>query len=139
MNIVMRIAYATFDFVVINTLMTPILTDPMSLAWYSLCIALAYALRLGMENKRKALTKQVLLYQSVCTVTWCFFSILVWTTFLNYTRGFEIYLFLNSLFAVFLVGQLDDVFQMGVKAWLRIKLKEFLTERPAENKKEVEP
>lgn len=136
MNIVMRILYATSDFVIINILAYPMVADPLALIWYALCVALAFALRLGMEHKKKMLTKQTLLYQSICTISWCFFAVLIWNDFLVYERGFEIYLFLNSLFAVFLIGQLENVFEMGVKEWLKIKLRKFLA---VEEKEEAKP
>lgn len=126
----MRIGYATFDFILINIAAVSIqsMPEPLTLAWYSLCVLLAYALRLGMEHKRNNLTGKVLLYQSICTVSWCFLMVLVWNAFLNYEKGFEIYLFINSLFSVFMVSQFEDVFQMGVKSWLRTKLNKFLAE-----------
>lgn len=126
----MRIGYATFDFILINIAAVSIqsMPEPLTLAWYSLCVLLAYALRLGMEHKRNNLTGKVLLYQSICTVSWCFLMVLVWNAFLNYEKGFEIYLFINSLFSAFMVSQFEDVFQMGVKSWLRTKLNKFLAE-----------
>lgn len=126
MNIIMRILYASFDFVIINVIVLPLVIDPIAWAWYSLCIALAFVLRLGMEHKRHRLTWSALLYQSICTISWSFFSILVWSTFLKYDRGLEIYLFMNSLFATFMVSQFEQVFEVGFKAWLKIKLGKFL-------------
>lgn len=120
----MKIVTATGEFVILNVIALPLAAhvDPMVWAWYSLCIALAFVLRLGMEHKKHKLTWSALLYQSIYTISWSFFMILVWNTFLNYTRGFEIYLFINSLFAVFMVSQFEEVFQVGFKSWLRIKL-----------------
>ena len=128
MNIVMKILYATLDFMIINVVAIPFLTnDPLIWAWYSLCIALAFVLRVGMEHKKHRLTWNSLLYQSICTVTWCFFMVLVWDyVFLKQTKGFEIYLFINSLFAVFMVSQFEQVFEIGFKEWIRIKLGKFL-------------
>lgn len=101
--------------------------------WYALCIALAFMLRIGMEHKKHRLTWQSLLYQAICTISWCFFMILVWYTFLNYT-WFEIYLFINSLFASFMVTQFEEAFELGLKEWLKIKLGKFLAvEKREEN------
>lgn len=126
----MRIAYATYDFILINTVAVSInnTNEPLTLAWYSLCVLLAYALRLGMEHKKNNLTGKVLLWQSICTISWCFLMVLVWNAFLNYKKGFEIYLFINSLFSAFMVGQLEEVFEMGMKKWIRVKLNKFLAE-----------
>lgn len=126
----MRISYATYDFILINTVAVSInnTNEPLTLAWYSLCVLLAYALRLGMEHKKNNLTGKVLLWQSICTISWCFLMVLVWNAFLNYKKGFEIYLFINSLFSAFMVGQLEEVFEMGMKKWIRVKLNKFLAE-----------
>lgn len=129
----MKLAYASFDFVVINIIAIPFaMVDPMLWTWYSLCIALAFVLRLGMEHKRHKLTKASLLYQSICTVTWSFFMILVWNyTFPKGRPGFEIYLFINSLFAVFMVSQFEEIFESGFKSWARTKLSTFLATEKA--------
>jgi hypothetical protein len=128
MNPVMRIVYASWDFVVINAIILPLSPDPIVWGWYSICILLAFALRLGMEHKRHKLTWISLLYECIYTVSWCFFTVLIWATFLNYTRGFEIYLFINSLFASFMVSQFEQVFQNGFKTWLRLKVGKFLAQ-----------
>lgn len=132
----MRNVYATTDFIIINIAAVSVHTvpDPLTLAWYSLCVLLAYALRLGMEYKKNNLTGKVLLYQSICTVGWCFFMMLVWNAFLNYQRGFEIYLFINSLFATFMVSQFEVAFEIGFKKWLRTKINWIIAED-----KEVKP
>lgn len=135
MNIVMKILYASFDFIVINAIVLPLVADPLTIAWYSLCIALAFVLRLGMEHRRRRLTWGALLYQSICTISWSFFMVLIWNTFLNYDRGLEIYLFMNSLFAVFMVSQFEEVFEVGFKAWLKIKLGKFLAVESKEETK----
>lgn len=131
----MRILYATVDAVtMMSVIVLPIApVDPIVWLWYVLCIALAFVLRIGMEHKKHRLTWASLLYQSICTVSWCFFMILVWNTFLNYKRGFEIYLFINSLFAAFMVGQFEEVFEVGFKEWIRIKLGKFLAVERKEN------
>ena len=128
MNITMKIVYASLDFVILNVIALPFATiDPMLWAWYSLCIALAFVLRLGMEHKKHRLTWASLMYQSICTISWSFFTILIWNYMFPKGRdGFEIYLFLNSLFATFLVGQFEVIGKDGIKQWLRIKLSTFL-------------
>ena len=135
MNPVMKIVYASWDFVVINAILLPFAPDPIVWGWYSLCIFLAFALRLGMEHRKHRLTWLSLLYECIYTVSWCFFTVLIWTTFLNYDKGFEIYLFCNSLFASFMVGQFEQVFQMGFKSWLRIKVGKFLAVEEREETK----
>lgn len=129
MNIVMKIVGSSTEFLFISSVaISPLAAyDPVTWAWYSLCILLAFVLRLGMERKKRRLTKEALLYQSICTVSWCFFTVLVWNyLFVKQTRGFEIYLFVNSLFATFMVSQFEEVFEIGFKEWLRIKLGKFL-------------
>lgn len=140
MNIVMKIYTASFEFVLMLTLISnPITTiDPIVWLWYFLCIALGFLLRIGMEHKEHRLTKASLLYQSICTVSWCFFMSLVWNYFFDQNKkGFEMFLFVNSLFAAFMVGQFEEVFKVGLKETLRIKLNRFLAvER---SKEEIKP
>ncbi len=133
MNVVTKTVVALLDFVVINVIALPFAAlDPMLYAWYSLCILLAFVLRLGMEARKNKLTWKSLMYQSIYTVSWSFFMILVWTAWLRYKSGFEIYLFVNSLFAVFMVSQFEVIFEIGFKEWLRVKLGKFLaTDRNA--------
>lgn len=135
MNIVMKVVYASLDFVILNVVALPFAAiDPMLWAWYSLCIALAFVLRLGMEHKKHKLTGPALLYQSICTVSWSFFMILVWNYMFPKGRdGFEIYLFINSLFATFLVSQFEEIGKEGIRSWLRIKLGKFLAVEKGDN------
>ena len=140
MNIVMKILYASVEAVTITIVATlPLqLTTPNLIlwAWYGLCILLGFVLRLGVERNEKRLTKETLLFHSIATVTWCFFASLVWNYFfLPEKKGFEIFIFLNSLFAAFMVGQFKVIFEIGVKKWLQIKLGKFL----AVEEKEVKP
>jgi len=124
MSIVNTIARAGYEFLIINIGAAVFITgSPIVWAWYCLCIALAFLLRLGMEHRKHKLTSDVLLWQSIATITWCFFSILVWNYFYtSTTKGFEIYLFVNSLFASFMIGQFEEVFQVGFKKWLASKV-----------------
>lgn len=127
MNVVTKSVLGFADFLVLNAVLIPFsVLDPVVLAWYSLCIILAFVLRLGMEHKKNRLTRSALLIQSIYTISWSFFMVLVWNTFLNYSKGFEVYLFINSLFAVFMVGQFEVIFEIGGKEWLRIKFGKFL-------------
>lgn len=134
MNIVNTLGRAGYEFLVINVIALPFaMGNPITIAWYALCVLLAFVLRVGMEHKSHRLTKASLLYQSICTIAWSFFSILVWNTFLNYIKGFEIYLFINSLFASFMVSQFEEVFELGFKRWLKMKLSTFLATQREED------
>lgn len=131
----MKTVLAFADFMLINAVLIPfVASDIVTWAWYALCIALAFVLRLGMEHNKKRLTRSSLLIQSVYTITWSFFMVLIWNTFLNWTKGFEVYLFVNSLFAVFMVGQFEIIFEMGFKEWVRVKLGKFLATEKVEDK-----
>lgn len=135
MNIVNTVARAGYEFLVINIVAAPfVMGNPVVWAWYCLCIALAFLLRVGMEHNKHKLTPRSLLYQSICTISWCFFMILVWDAFLNYTKGFEIYLFINSLFSSFMVSQFEEVFQLGFKKWLASKVGTVLAVQKEEEK-----
>ena len=128
MNIVNTLAKAGLDFVVINVVALPfVIVNAWTVVWYALCIGLAFALRIAMEHKQHRLTWSSLLYQAVCTVSYCFAMVLVWNyLYEDKTKGFEIYLFVNSFFASFMVGQLESVGKVTIKEWLRSKLSTFL-------------
>jgi len=128
MSIVNTIARAGYEFLIINVVALPfVIGNPWTILWYTLCIGLAFVLRVGMEHNKHRLTGASLLYQSICTVSWCFFSVLIWNYFfIDVKKGFEIYLFVNSLFATFLVSQFEEVGKSGIKQWLRAKLSTFL-------------
>jgi len=129
----MKTVLALGDFLVLNAVAMPfVIADPALLLWYLLCIVLGFVLRLGMENKRHKLTWPVTMWHSICTITWCFVAILFWREF-NYKRGFEIYLFLNSLFAAFMVAQLENIGKQTIKDWLRAKLGKFLASETVVN------
>lgn len=132
----MRIAYATFDFILINIAAASIhpMPDLLTWSWYALSVILAFSLRLGIEYDNNNLTKRILLKQTIFTVSWVFLSVLFYKE-MSWSGWFEIYLFLNSLFGVFFVSQLEDTFKIGVKSWIRIKLSKFL----AEEKGDVKP
>lgn len=135
----MRIAYATFDFILINIAATSINTVPdmLTWTWYALSVILAFSLRLGIEYDNNNLTKKTLLKQTVFTVSWVFLSVLFYKE-MGWQGWFEIYLFLNSLFGVFFVSKFEEVFKeffsMTFKKWLRIKLNWLIAED-----KEVKP
>lgn len=138
MNVITKITYATVEAIAMVTAVTLPFTgfNIWVWSWYFLCVALGFLLRVGMEHNKNRLTAKSLLYQSICSVTFCFFAYLVWSyLFPPDKAGFEIYIFLCSLFATFLVSQLDQIFESGVKSWLRIKLGKFLAvESKEENK-----
>jgi hypothetical protein len=137
MTIVDKLVCVYFDYLILNTIAIPFAVyDPVVWAWYSLCIALAFVLRIGMEHKKHRLTWNSLLYQSICTISWCFFMILVWNyLFTKEKKGFEIYLFINSLFAVFMVSQFEEIFEIGFKKWIKIKLGKFLAVESTEEER----
>lgn len=123
----MRVTNAVLDFIVINVIALPLVDSPATLAWYGLCVALAFILRLGMESKERNLTFKFLLQQSIFTIGWCFFVVLIWNYFFTKDKkGFEIYLFVNSLFASYMVTQFESAFKMSFKEYLRLKLGKFL-------------
>ncbi len=126
MNILTAMVRGTIEFVILNIVIVPFVSDPLLIAWYSLSVFLAFVLRLALEYDENKLSWKTGIRQAIYTITYCYFAIIFWFSYLNYKSGFEIYLFLNSLFAVFLVGQLKSFFQMGVKATLRKWAKNFL-------------
>lgn len=121
---------AALEFVVLNVVAVPLIQDPALFLWYSLAVLLAFILRLGIEYNKNTLTWRNAFIQTIYTISYCYFAILVWNSYLNYGKGFEVYLFLNSLFAVFIVGQLEVMFQMGFKAWAKKWIKSVIASEP---------
>lgn len=136
MTTVMRITYATIDFILVNIAASSIHPSPdlITWTWYCLSVILAFSLRLGIEYDNNKLTKRNLLKQTIFTVSWVFLSVLVYKE-MHWGGWFEVYLFLNSLFGVFFVSQLEESLKIGVKGWLRLKLSKFI----AEEKGDVNP
>lgn len=123
----MRIAYATFDFVIVNiaaSFVTP-KPDVLTWLWYALSVLLAFSLRLGIEYDNNKLTRKNLVRQTIYTISWVFLSVLFYKE-MKWQGWFEIYLFLNSLFGVFFVSHFEVTFKQvvrkGFKTWLRGKL-----------------
>lgn len=132
MNILSIMVRGTLEFVILNVIAVPFISDPLLLVWYSLSVFLAFVLRLALEYDDKGLTWKGGIRQAIYTISYCYFAIIFWFSYLNYKNGFEIYLFLNSLFAVFMVGQLKHFFQLGVTATLKKWLKGVLASEDKE-------
>lgn len=126
MNIITLMLKALSEVVILMVLAVPVVYDPSLYFWYSLSILLAFVLRLGIEFKNNNLTWRNALIQTIYTISYCYFAIIVWTTLSINGKWFAVYLFINSLFAVLIVSQLEIIFEMGLKKWLRLKLKNFL-------------
>lgn len=134
MSLTMKILLAYRDFFLVYILAAPLSMDWTAWLWYSLCIILAFSLRLGIEFNKNRLTWRNTLIQSIYTISWCFFSILVWNWKLKEQTWFEIYLFVNSLFAVFIVGESERVFEKGFRKWLGEKVGTVLATHKEEEK-----
>jgi len=80
-------------------------------------VILAFMLRVAMDSKKHKPTFWGIISQIVITGSLCFISVYIWRDYLNYKKGFEIYLFVVSLFAVFIAGQLDGLFEYGFRKW----------------------
>lgn len=93
--------------------------DFMHHAGAACAIILAFLLRIAMEWGKDTLTAKSAVIQAVSTMALCFVSIYVWHDFLKYSKGFEIYVFFSSLFSVFIVAEIEAVFKIGFRKWLR--------------------
>lgn len=132
MNIVSMMVKGGIDFVVLNVVAVPFINDPALMLWYSLSVLLAFILRLGIEYNENNLTWRSAFIQTVYTISYCYLAIIVWFTYLNYGKGFEVYLFFNSLFAFFMVKQVQVMFKFGIKAWGRKWLRSLVAAEPTE-------
>jgi len=129
MSILNVIVRSAAEFVAVKAVASSpfIIGNPVMFVWYCLCVVLAFVLRLGMEYNNDRLTRKALLYQSICTIAWTFFSVICWDAVKkDSTEYFPIYLFINSLFATFLVSQLEDVGKVSLKQWFNSKVKSIL-------------
>lgn len=123
----MKVAIGFLDFILISATMS--LHGGYTaadLAWYFLCVALGFGLRIAILQKDNKYTNKILAVHMMFTVAWVFVMVLFWrtwvhTTFLNQGgNSFEIYLFLNSLFSVYMVGQFEYFFKVGFRGWLNL-------------------
>lgn len=131
MNPVIKVAIATVETCIwLIALALPHTETLTEWVWYVLAIMLAFLLRIGIEINNNTLTRKRVLVQSIYTLCYCFLAVIVWRDFLKYDKGFEVYLFINSLFAVFIVGQLEKAFELGFKAYARKALRSFLAVEP---------
>lgn len=136
----MKLVYASVDFVLLNiALGINAHLDMSIILWYSLCILLGFSLRISILVNEGRYSHKTLFVHTVFTICWCFFMVLLWQTWVSLTwvnRGglsFEIYLFSNSLFSVFMVTQFDYFFKIGFVAWLKLILGKFLAKEIKED------
>lgn len=100
--------------------------DAMTHAGAAGAIVLAFLLRIAMEWNKNTLNAKNAVVQAISTIALCFVSIYLWHDFLNYSRGFEIYVFFCALFSVFIVGEVEIVFKVGFRKWLKTGLVKLL-------------
>lgn len=106
--------------------------DAMTHAGAAGAIVLAFLLRIAMEWGKNTLNGKNAVIQAISTLALCFVSIYIWHDFLKWNRGFEIYVFFSSLFSVFIVGEVEIVFQMGFRKWLKNSLVRILASEDKE-------
>jgi len=100
--------------------------DALAHAGAAGAIVLAFLLRIAMEWGKNALSYKSVIIQAITTMALCFVAIYIWHDFLNYSKGFEIYVFACSLFSVFIVGEIEIVFKIGFRKWLKSGLVKLL-------------
>lgn len=136
MNIVATVLKAVGEVLIINIILIPTGFSPYVALWYSLIVLLAFLLRFAMNKKKTGLWPWgEFIEQSIYTLSWSFFASLVWFKLYPTSQWFEVYLFLNSLFASFLVGELEHIMSVGFRPWLKNCLLKFVA---TETKKEEE-
>lgn len=123
----MKVAIGFVDFILISATMS--LHGGYTaadMAWYFLCVALGFGLRIAiLKNDNKYSSKKLMIHM-MYSISWVFIMVLLWRTYLNRTflnqggNSFEIFLFLNSLFSVYMVGQFEYFFKIGYRSWLNL-------------------
>lgn len=122
----MKIVIATIDFIVINAVLSFNMGISVSeILFNGLCVGLAFGLRMAMLVKDNKYSVKTMFIHAVFTISWVFFVVLLWRTsvykYLDYGgNSFQIYLFLNSLFSVYMVSQFEYFFKIGFRNWLRM-------------------
>lgn len=109
--------------------------DAMAHAGAAGAIVLAFLLRIAMEWGKNTLSYKSVIIQAITTMALCFVAIYVWHDFLNYSKGFEIYVFACSLFSVFIVAEIEVVFKIGFRKWLKSGLVKLMASEDKENTK----
>jgi len=108
--------------------------DAMSHAGAGGAIILAFLLRIAVEWGKNNVSLKGVIIQAVSTAALCFLAIYLWRDFLNFAKGFEIYVFFASLFSVFIVSELEIAFKIG----FRKRLKMILTRVLASDEEETQ-
>lgn len=141
MNPGMKIVLAAFDFVLINIVLSH--HGNISLidaAWYMLCVGLGFGLRVAVMINNNNYSHKLLFVHGAFTVCWVFLMILLWRTSLHTTwmnqggNSFEIFLFLNSLFSVYMVSQFELLFKASFRKWLAINVGRIIAKETEEEK-----
>ena len=139
MNPVMKIILASVDFVLIYASLSLGGMDIYSILWYLICIGLGFGLRVAVLVQDGKYTPKVLMIHVAFTICWTFLMILLWRTWVYGTwinqggNSFEIYLFINALFSVYMVGQFDHFFKLGFRGWLRLNAGKILAKDDRED------
>ncbi len=106
--------------------------DAMAHAGAAAAIVLAFLLRIAMEWGKNTLNGKNAVIQAISTLALCFVSIYLWHDFLNYSKGFEIYVFFSALFSVFIVSELEIAFKIGFRKRLKMVLQKVLANEEQE-------
>lgn len=113
MNPVIKIAACFIDaFIIAAVISLPTNLDGFKLAMYSAAVILGIVLRITLNKLSNA---KDIFRLSMITLPWCFFATIVWTEFLNYQKGFIVYLFVNALFSEFIVRETERGFKEGFR------------------------
>lgn len=137
----MKILLAAFDFVLVNIVLSLHGNISMiDIAWYMLCVGLGFGLRVAVMINNNNYSHRLLFVHGAFTICWVFLMVLLWRTSLHKTwmnqggNSFEIFLFLNSLFSVYMVSQFELLFKASFRKWLAINVGRIIAKETEEEK-----
>lgn len=110
--------------------------DPDKFWFYVACIVtilMGSVLRIGLLYQSNELTWKAVCVQFLVTLPLCFLAYHVWVYY-EWTLPIQIFLFMISLFGVFIAGLLDGVGKIGFRAYLRMMLSKFLADTKSSDK-----
>lgn len=113
MNPVLKIVTCFIDAFIISVAVSlPFDLDIYKILLYCSAVGLAIVLRIMLDKLFKP--KDILRVISI-TLPWCFIASAIWFEFLDYKKGFIVYLFVNALFSEFMASESQKGFREGFR------------------------
>lgn len=109
--------------------------DPKFYIGCGLAIFMGLILRFAIEWNNNTITLKRATVQLIMSLVLCYVAVLIWRDFTPNMK-LEYYLFLSSLFSVFIVGLGEKTIKMGFVGYARILLRKVLADEAHPHKEE---